>query len=80
MCARKGNVSPFACVHAVVDHDSTNIRKTIAVHKFVNDAVHFAWGLISSHFAEDSRADRAANPILLALQAVEAGFVKQVRA
>ncbi len=75
VCAWEGDVSSLACVHAVVDHDRTNVRKAIAVHKFVDDVVHLARGLVSSHFPEDRRADRAANPILLALQTVKARFV-----
>lgn len=75
MCAWKAGVSSFACVHAVVDHNRANVRKAIAVHKFIDDVVHLARGLVSSHFAEDRRADRAANPILLALQTIKARFV-----
>ncbi len=67
-------------MHAVIDDYCPHIGVPVAMHQFICDPGHLSRRLVPCHLSVDGRANRASNPVLVALEAVEARFMKKVGA
>ena len=76
MGAWEADGSSFAGVHAVVYDDGSTVFEAVAVHHFVDDPSHLAWRLVTDHLSENSGADRAADPVFVCFETVEASLMK----
>lgn len=80
MSAVESNLSSFAGIHRVVDDNGARAWKAVAVHQRLHRPCHFSGRLIADHDSVDAGANRALDPVILALEHVEAGPVDDVTA
>ena len=80
MSAGKTKGPSFPRLHTVVDYYRPHCLVTLAVNKFVDDPTHISRWLVSYHLSKNGGADWTLQPILLAFEAEEARFMKEMSA
>lgn len=78
--AVESNLSSFAGIHRVVNDNGARTWKAVAVHQRLHLPHHFSGRLVANHDSVDAGANWAFDPVILALEHVEAGPVDDVTA
>ena len=76
MSSWKTYIAPFPSMHTIVDFNSSNILKSIAMHKIMNIPSHISRRLVSNHLSKNSKTNWTSNPILTSFEIVKTTLVQ----